>query len=190
MENSDMPGLPANEKNKFDSDYRQPVLPSDLEEKTVQELKRRGLFKKHYFFSNKYFKPALALVLIGILFGSGFLIGQRTQHSKTTATSNDGLYLFLLHNPSDFLDNNSHAKEYGQWYHENEKQMVGGEELKEEAWILGSANEKPVIQDKNEISGYFFVHASSQDEALKLAASCPHLKYNGTIEVRSVRVNN
>jgi len=36
------------------------------------------------------------------------------------------------------------------------------------------------------IGGYFAVSADSYDDAVKLAAECPHLKYGGRIELREI----
>ncbi|HKY31404.1 MAG TPA: YciI family protein [Candidatus Polarisedimenticolia bacterium] len=42
----------------------------------------------------------------------------------------------------------------------------------------------PYSESKEVIGGYFAVQADSYDEALKILADCPHLDYEGTIEVR------
>ncbi len=42
------------------------------------------------------------------------------------------------------------------------------------------------MPDEQNLSGYFLITASGQDEALEIAANCPHLEYGGTIEIRRI----
>lgn len=44
----------------------------------------------------------------------------------------------------------------------------------------------PFAEAKEVLGGYFVVQASSYDEAVELAKSCPHLEYQGRIEVREI----
>ena len=36
------------------------------------------------------------------------------------------------------------------------------------------------------LSGYFMIRARDLDEAKRIAASCPHVRHGGTIEVREI----
>lgn len=44
----------------------------------------------------------------------------------------------------------------------------------------------PFAESKEVTGGYFLIDASDYDEAVALATDCPHLDYQGTIEVRRV----
>jgi hypothetical protein len=44
----------------------------------------------------------------------------------------------------------------------------------------------PFAESKELLAGYFLITAGDYDEACDLAASCPHFKYGGSIEVRQV----
>ncbi len=44
----------------------------------------------------------------------------------------------------------------------------------------------PYAEAKEVMGGYFIVSAANYDEAVKVAQSCPHLKYGGRIELREI----
>jgi hypothetical protein len=186
MENFEGPGLPKDEQSKFSEEYRNQAIPADLEDRTVQELKRRGLFRRS---SPRILKPALSLLLVGILFSAGFFLGKNNVHSNNSVPANN-LYLLLLYNAPNSLESKSHAKEYAQWFKSIDNKAIGGDELKNGGWSL-MANNKPLpinaLEGTRMATGYFIIQSNSEAEALRLAATCPHLKYNGQIEVRPIQ---
>lgn len=110
-------------------------------------------------------------------------------------------YMLLLHeNPSAFAEATpdemqSVIGEYVAWRQKlaSEKRLVGGEKLKDEGGrhlvTRGSAvvvTDGPFAEAKEVLGGYFTVEASSYDEAVEIAKTCPHLKYEGRIELREV----
>jgi hypothetical protein len=46
----------------------------------------------------------------------------------------------------------------------------------------------PFLESKELLGGYFVVNAADYDEATRLSSDCPHLDYQGTIEVRAIDV--
>ena len=58
--------------------------------------------------------------------------------------------------------------------------------------VLRSSAGKPRVTDgpysetKEVLGGYFQIEAASYDEAVKLAMTCPHMEYGGTVEVRVI----
>jgi hypothetical protein len=86
-------------------------------------------------------------------------------------------------------------KEYQAWSESMGKagKMVGGHKLTDEGGRLlsgwdrqFSVTDGPWAEAKEVIGGLFHIHAEDYDEAAKLSASCPHLKYGGRIELRRV----
>lgn len=70
--------------------------------------------------------------------------------------------------------------------------LVGGQKLHEEGGkLLSKAGGKTTVVDgpytetKEVVGGYFVIKASDYDEAVKVAADCPHIDY-GRIHVRQV----
>jgi len=49
-----------------------------------------------------------------------------------------------------------------------------------------SVTDGPWAEAKEVIGGFFHINAKDYDEAVKLAQSCPHLKYQGSIELRRI----
>lgn len=189
MENFEDFILPEDQRNKFTEEYKKQNIPSDLEGRTVQELKRRGLLGRP---STLLLKPAFSILIIGILFTAGFYLGRNSSHAGNAVTD-DNFYLLLLYNPPNAIQSKSHAKEYGEWFHSLDSKAAGGDELKSEGWSL-TTNNKPTpinaLENSGLATGYFIIHANSDAEALSLAANCPHLKYNGKIEVRPIQTHN
>jgi hypothetical protein len=82
-------------------------------------------------------------------------------------------YLLLLHGGTP-----GHVEEYRRWA--RTAGVRGGEKLKDEVTVLGSA------EAKRSIGGFFRIAARNREEAEALARTCPHLKYGGWIELREI----
>jgi hypothetical protein len=58
--------------------------------------------------------------------------------------------------------------------------------------VLRSSAGKPRVTDgpysdtKEVLGGYFQIEAASYDDAVKVAMTCPHMEYGGTVEVRVI----
>ncbi len=71
--------------------------------------------------------------------------------------------------------------------------LSGGQKLKDgEGRVLRAENgqlrvlDGPYSETKEVIGGYFALHASGYDEAVRLLEDNPHLEFGGTIELREV----
>lgn len=110
-------------------------------------------------------------------------------------------YMLLLHEqPSDFSqysaeDMQAVIAEYVAWRHSIESQgkFVHAEKLKDEGGKHLSMTDSglrvtdgPYAEAAEVIGGYFAISADSYDDAVTLAADCPHLKYGGRIELREI----
>lgn len=110
-------------------------------------------------------------------------------------------YMLLLHeDPSGFAqatpeEIQSVIGEYVAWREKlaSEKRLVGGEKLKDEGGrhlvMRDSAvvvTDGPFAEAKEVLGGFFMIEASSYDQAVEIAKTCPHLKYHGRIELREV----
>jgi hypothetical protein len=75
-----------------------------------------------------------------------------------------------------------------------EGRLKGGEKLTFDAGKVMRPNgggkvtvtDGPYAESKELVGGYFAISAKDYDEACRIAESCPHLGYGGTIEVRQV----
>lgn len=86
------------------------------------------------------------------------------------------------------------AQEYAAWARDQAGQgrLLGGEEVGVEARFVrrddGSLIEETALQspEQQNLSGFFLIAASGEDELLEIAADCPHLAHGGTIEIRPI----
>jgi hypothetical protein len=110
-------------------------------------------------------------------------------------------YLLLLHtstnrprpsSPDAFL---AVTKEYMAWTDRirAEGRHKAGDKLTDDPGkvITGqgarpSVTDGPYAESKEVVGGYYIVTASDYEDACKLAATCPHLKFGGRIEVRQI----
>jgi hypothetical protein len=107
-------------------------------------------------------------------------------------------YMLLLHETADFNDVSPAEIQIladiwlgGKGYrrrrsvHSNKLQDEGGK-------VISRSNGKLVVVDgpyaqaREVISGYFVIKATSYDEAVHIAMTCPHAEGNGRIEVREI----
>jgi hypothetical protein len=110
-------------------------------------------------------------------------------------------YILLLHErPTDFSAMSPEemqriVEEYRSWSQSMGQagKLVGGHKLTDEGGrvLRGwgsefSVTDGPLPEAKEVIGGLFHIHAADYDEAARLSASCPHLKYGGRIELRRV----
>lgn len=110
-------------------------------------------------------------------------------------------YMLLLHqdstrprptSPDEIM---AITKSYMNWADRmrSEGRLKGGEKLTFDAGkVMRPKNGKvtvtdgPYAESKELVGGYFAISAKDYDEACRIAESCPHLGYGGTIEVRQV----
>ncbi|HYM26877.1 MAG TPA: YciI family protein, partial [Steroidobacteraceae bacterium] len=87
------------------------------------------------------------------------------------------------------------TREYMDWADRmrNEGRLKGGNRLTDDAGKIMRGNggkpattDGPYPESKEIIGGYFMLTAGDYAEACRIAATCPHLKYGSSIEVRQV----
>jgi hypothetical protein len=133
---------------------------------------------------------AAAMAFLALGFGLGRWQGLPTLHRSQQPLF--ALFLYQSTQPPD--DESNRVVEYGRWAKgvRESKGMITGEKLKEGGRLLRKTEGHLQIRDaksldgQNMLGGYFLIEAESYDAALKIAASCPHLKYGGLIELREI----
>ncbi len=162
--------------------------PAELEERVVATLRARGLLggtaaPRRTLAPRWTWPVAIAAGLL--LFAGGFGLGRRPASAPAIGMSQ---YTLLLYEGPGFnaagIGEPALVQEYSAWAGElaGRGQLVAGEKLSAEAWTLGA----PVPAGVPAPTGYFVIAASTPDEALALARTCPHLKHGGTVAVRPV----
>ncbi len=172
-------------EDQFDKEkiYTQP--PASLYNKTVHRLKSEGLIETNTKRLSPYFRWSLAIAASVLIFIAG-------RWSVTSNTINpEQAYMLLLHEDEGFNpgDPDEMFMEYALWMGKTMADGVNitGQELESDATLVDNIGNVTQIEDPglDKVTGYFIVEAPSKQEAIKIAQSMPHLKYGGSIEIKS-----
>jgi hypothetical protein len=72
----------------------------------------------------------------------------------------------------------------------DKNQHIAGEELSNNGRVVSIKNGKvvdgPFAETKESIGGFWLIEAENMEQAVQLSRSCPHLDFNGEVEVREV----
>ena len=107
-------------------------------------------------------------------------------------------FLLLLHQepgpPLDAAENARRVQEYTAWAIGLGERLVDGAELHDGGRRLHAPGSVPGVPLEPEdsvdfIAGYFLIEADSAQHADEIASTCPHLVYEGWIELREVVVH-
>jgi hypothetical protein len=170
---------------------RELAPPQGLEARVVAALRERGwLAAAHPRPSFWRLGGAVAAGLALLL--AGFWLGRQGGHRGNPPAVPS--YLLMLREGTDFnRERWSEARliaETAAWARRQlgARHFVVGEKLDTSGWVLKSsrvAGMSPMdLQDAPD--GFFVIVASSDQEALGLARSCPFLRHGGRIEVRRI----
>jgi hypothetical protein len=187
--------LNSEERMKFAALSRERSPAASLEERIISALKAKGLIRlapslQIWTRSRLAGAFAAALVLLALGFGLG-----KWQGSVPPQQPHHNMFvLFLYDSPGTLPDDMSKVVEYGNWARAvgESKRRISGEKLKDGGRLLRTVRGQLEIREMREagesnvLGGYFLIEAENYDEAIKVAASCPHLKYGGLIELRQI----
>jgi hypothetical protein len=157
------------------------------EAQTVAALKQAGVLR------SERKPPGFGRLLLGVAAGLVlFLAGSwwGRQGDRVPAAQGQRFALFLLEDSTfqgtEQVGHDSLVAEYSAWAGElaENGNLVMGEELGEEAWPVGPT--EPERSPAARITGFFILTAASEEAALALARSSPHLRYGGAIVVRPI----
>lgn len=164
-------------------------VPNDLERKVVSALKAQGLIGSQTLFGQVWKYAAAAVLLIGV-FGLGFWAKGRTERAQSSTGQQRTYALFLYEPAGQFQADSGHVQEYIAWITavRSSGRVASGEKLKDGGSTLQLRDGKLQIEegDPSALGGYFLIHASNYEEALKIASGCPHLKHGGVIALREI----
>jgi hypothetical protein len=118
--------------------------------------------------------------------------GERTRGVQQAAANAEPAFLLLLHEDSAFRRGEppkptaALAAEYARWA----QGLPGGTYIRAAPFVrhpgvwLGPPHDPVALGDY--VDGYFLIHARDMSAAQQIAATCPHLKYGGRIEVHEI----
>jgi hypothetical protein len=136
---------------------------------------------------------AAAVFLVGVV---GYQLGTRRAGQRMggvrQVANAEPAFLLLLHEDSAFRrgeppkPTEALAAEYTRWA----EALPAGTYVRAAPFVrhpgvwLGPAHDPPALGDY--VDGYFLIHARDMAAAQQIAATCPHLKYGGRIEVHEI----
>jgi hypothetical protein len=170
---------------------RELVPPKGLEARVVAALRERGWLVAARPRPNPWRLGGAVAAGLALLL-AGFWLGRQGGHRGHPPAVPS--YLLMLREGTDFnRERWPEARlmaETGAWARRQlgARHFVVGEKLETSGWVLRSsrvAGMSPMdLQDAPD--GFFVIVASSDQEALGLARSCPFLRHGGRIEVRRI----
>lgn len=176
------------------------VPPPDLEQRVVARLEREGLIqselKKEIDVKRIHLTWAIAatvLLVVGMFIGRMPAAGV-SQAPKTADSRHE--YALMLYEDATFQPGPASAMpdrvaEYTAWARGLAKDgtVVGGEKLSDSGVLLGASEPSAARVPSSEIgalAGYFVIRAKDEADAMRIASTCPHLKYGGRISLRRI----
>lgn len=177
--------LTQEEKALFDSLSKEKMPPLGLEDRIVQALNERNLLNKKDMKINirKYWIIGIAASVL--FFVAGYFSGSTGSGSEISSG-----YILLLHEDESFQPVGTDMEiftEYASWMG---KMMldgisITGKELLPEstAWVGDVETYTAISESKDRTSGYFIIDVEDLKEAQRIAASSPHIKFGGSVEL-------
>lgn len=176
---------------------REGAVPPALEERVVQSLRRERLLAGGApRWPRSLVWAGATAAAVGIFF-AGVLIGAARRPASPPEFQ--ATYALLLRSGLEYQETSNaeqeqqRVEEYRAWAGGVYQGGVGirGEKLGDDGRLLRQQAETSLPSDDLEhepgvLGGFFLINANSLEEALRIARSCPHLRYGGTIEVRPI----
>ncbi|MCB0280173.1 MAG: hypothetical protein KDD94_11745, partial [Calditrichaeota bacterium] len=163
-------------------------LPGSIETKLITRLVDEKLIKRQKGNSMKQFiSLAAAVLLIAAAFWLGTLPNQQ---EKNQVSEKKNEFLLIVYDEANTeKDDYTIAMEYRKWMSTPFKNgsITGGQELQmsgEQLSGTGDQFEAMQIAPEKSVSGYFIIAADTYADAMTIAKTCPHLSYNGKLELR------
>ena len=191
--------LTPQEKTAFKKLSQEKMPPNRVEKEIVIILYKKGLLetKKMFPFWQNHspvFQGAVILIAVCLLFSMGFSAGVLYMNNQVPGQPKSQFALFIINDEVAFKNEMALASEYAQWMKNivASGRSASGKQLFDGGKILyslgGEIKASDVSTDDRygQIGGFFLIDAASYDEAVKIASTCPHLKYQGSIEVRQI----
>ena len=185
----------AEEQAEFAALPRAQSPPPALQEKIIHALKAKGLM--HMTTPSQIWtlpRAAAAAAVAALFLILGFGLAKWQSRTPEAASDQALFVLFLYDGEASPAHAAAQVEEYRQWAMQLHKagKMITGEKLKFHGRVLRLAGDRLEesaleVEPRNAgLGGYFLIAAANMDEAARLAATCPHLKFGGTNALREI----
>jgi hypothetical protein len=171
-------------REALDALPREEAPPAGLEERTVRALRTAGLLP-HASTRLRWAAPRIAAALL--LFLGGVAAGRASIGEPPQA---DGQrYVLLLYRGAEGGDRADRVQQYREWGRalRREGRLETGEKLAPDLRVLSGTGAAPAAADSPTdppLTGFFVIVARDDEEAERIARTCPHLKYGDVVVKR------
>jgi hypothetical protein len=161
---------------------REEAPPAMLEERTVRALRTAGLLP-----SDRLRPAALRIAAALLLFLGGVAAGRASIGEPPQAGGQR--YVLLLYRGDEEGDPAHRVQQYGEWARalRREGRLEAGEKLASDLRVLSGTGAAPATADSPTdppLTGFFVIVARDDEEAERIARTCPHLKYGDVVVKR------
>lgn len=176
------------------------VPPPDLEQRVVTRLKREGLIhseptqeidmKRIHL---TWAVAAAVLLIVGLVLGRMPAAGVSESAKAIDSRQQYALMLYedAAYQTAPTAAASDRVAEYTNWARQlaTDGTVVGGEKLADSGVLLAASEPNAArvpSSDIGALAGYFVIRAKDENDAARIAATCPHLKYGGRISLRRI----
>jgi hypothetical protein len=166
---------------------RQSAPPSDLERRVIGRLATAGLLaRRRAPVAHRGWLIAAGLAMLLVGFGLG-----RWQPPSSNAGPMPR-YLLLLHEDKSFRHDRAPVAlraEVAHWAGSLQRtgELIEGDRLGLLGQLLTPGGAETGLAPGDVVSGFFMLRAGSDERALAIARTCPHLAHGGRIELRRIQ---
>jgi hypothetical protein len=163
--------------------------PAALENRVLHAMRTRGMIRKA-----SYLRTAAAIAAAAAMFVAG-VIADRYWPAPAAPRDPRPQFVLMLYEdasyetaapaelPGRITEYSNWARALGSQNYVSGQKLVESESTISRTGIVGPT--APTPKDGS-VAGYFIIRAADAQEAARVAATCPHVRYGGQISVREV----
>jgi hypothetical protein len=163
--------------------------PAALENRVLDAMRSQGMIRK-----TPFLRAAAAIAAAVTLFVAG-VIADRYWPAPAAPGDPRPQFVLMLYEDSAYetaspAELAGRIAEYGNWARSlGSQNYVTGQKLVETESTIsrtGTVGPTPPTPKDGSVAGYFIIRATDAQEAARVAATCPHVRYGGQISVREI----
>jgi hypothetical protein len=182
--------LNPEERSSLSESRTEYAPPAQVEARIMSEMRRRGLAASVGRWGHR--QILVGLIILAFVFALGF--NSKRLMKSAIADPRPHFMLLLYEDPGRWVgasaDHEKRVKEYGDWARALAKNgsLVNADELSTPGVTLTDLETAGGLVGQGQAAGFFIVAARDESEALRIARTCPHLRYGGRVVVQKVLI--
>ncbi len=164
--------------------------PPELEGRVIERLRAGGLLaRRRAPASSRRWLLAAGLALLVVGFWLGRWQAERSSNGRSVLQTPS--YILLLHQDASYRwgpGRMALMAEEDRWARGLEKraELIDGEALTDDGHLVTPTRTVERLAPGDYVSGFFLLSVGSDERALAIARSCPHLTHGGRVELRKI----